>query len=98
MKTGLRGHRATVTGLLAGVLLTTGCASVGPKTITRDHFNYDAAIARTAKQELLSNIVGLRYSESPVFLTVRKTGASVYLKPTMFDRSCRFVVSAMAAS
>jgi hypothetical protein len=50
--------------------LTTACRSVGPKTITRDHFNYDAAIGRTAKQELLSNIVGLRYSESPVFLTV----------------------------
>lgn len=70
MRTGLRGHRAYFTGLLVGVLLTTGCASVGPKTITRDHFNYDAAIGRTAKQELLSNIVGMRYSESPVFLTV----------------------------
>lgn len=60
----------SVFGLLAGLLVTTGCASVGPKTITRDHFNYDAAIALTAKRQLLSNIINLRYSETPVFLTV----------------------------
>jgi hypothetical protein len=70
MKTGLRGHCSSLAGLLAVVLLTTACSSVGPKTITRDHFNYDAAIALTTKRQLLGNIVGLRYSESPVFLTV----------------------------
>jgi len=70
MNSGLRGHRASVAGLLAGVLLTTACSSIGPKTITRDHFNYDAAIALTTKRQLLGNIVGLRYTEAPVFLTV----------------------------
>ncbi len=31
-------------------------------------------------------------------LTVRKTGDSLYLRPTMLPSSCRFVVRAMAAS
>ncbi|MGB5891626.1 MAG: hypothetical protein WBH75_16845 [Thermoanaerobaculia bacterium] len=70
MRTGLRGHRACVAGLLAGVLLTASCTSVGPKTITRDHFSYDAAIALTTKRQLLGNIVGLRYTDAPVFLRV----------------------------
>jgi hypothetical protein len=55
---------------MAGIFLTSACSSVGPKTITRDHFNYDAAIALTTKRQLLGNIVGLRYTEAPVFLTV----------------------------
>ena len=70
MRTGLRFQPAAVGGLLVGALLMTGCSSVGPKTITRDHFNYDAAIALTTKRQLLNNIVGMRYTEAPVFLTV----------------------------
>jgi len=50
--------------------LVAGCASVGPGTIKRDHFDYTAAIGETSKEQLLRNIVRLRYLEAPVFLRV----------------------------
>ena len=57
--------------LLATVLTSfSGCASFGPKTVPVDHFNYNAAIAETSHQQLLMNLVRLRYSETPVFLKV----------------------------
>ena len=50
--------------------LVAGCASVGPGTLKRDHFDYTAAVGETSKQQLLRNIVRLRYLEAPVFLRV----------------------------
>jgi hypothetical protein len=47
-----------------------GCASVGPGTVPQDQFNYNAAIARSSQQQLLVNLVRLRYNETPVFLKV----------------------------
>jgi hypothetical protein len=58
---------------LAAVLmlvLTASCASVGPKTIPRDQFDYGQAIANAWKEQLLLNMVGLRYVEAPVFVNV----------------------------
>ena len=52
------------------VVATVGCASVGPRTVPRDQFDYNAAIARSAQEQLLLNLVRLRYSETPVFLKV----------------------------
>jgi len=52
------------------LLLTSSCASVGPKTIPRDQFDYGQAIANSWKEQLLLNVVGLRYVEAPVFVNV----------------------------
>jgi hypothetical protein len=52
------------------LLLSTSCASVGPKTIPRDQFDYGTAIANAWKEQLLFNVVGLRYVEAPVFVNV----------------------------
>ncbi len=60
-----------LTGLITIVLVTmTGCASVGPKTVPHDQFNYNAAIAESSQEQLLLNLVRLRYNETPVFLKV----------------------------
>lgn len=57
-------------GLLTFVVLLTGCVSLGPRTIRRDRFDYVQALRQSWKEEMLLNIVGLRYVELPVFLQV----------------------------
>ena len=52
------------------LLVLQGCASVGPTTVPQDRFNYNAAIAESSDEQLLINLVRLRYSETPVFLKV----------------------------
>lgn len=57
--------------LLALALMgLTACASVGPKTIPRDQFDYGEAIANSWKEQLLTNMMRLRYVEAPVFVNV----------------------------
>jgi hypothetical protein len=51
-------------------LLAVSCASIGPKTIPRDQFDYGKAIADSGREQILSNIVGLRYVEAPLFVNV----------------------------
>jgi len=55
--------------LLAAVLLTS-CAGYGPGTIERDRMDYGLSLNTSIKQQLLANIVRLRYMEAPVFVDV----------------------------
>jgi len=66
-----RGPADAVAVLLSlGLLATTGCSHLGPKTVAMDRFDYSAAIADSWKQQTLLNIVKLRYMDLPVFLDV----------------------------
>jgi hypothetical protein len=47
-----------------------GCYTFGPGTIPHDRFNYSAAIARSRNEQMLLNIVRMRYLQIPDFLTV----------------------------
>lgn len=51
-------------------LACASCASIGPDTVPKDQFNYNAAIAQSTEEQLLVNLVRLRYSETPTFLKV----------------------------
>ncbi len=51
-------------------LLLISCTSYGPQTIQRDHMDYGMAVRTSIKEQLLANIVGLRYMEAPVFVDV----------------------------
>jgi len=55
---------------LVGMMLASGCASMGPKTIPRDRFNYTEAISESWKTQMLLNMVSIRYGDIPVFLDV----------------------------
>ncbi len=46
------------------------CSGFGPGTVSRDRFDYTAAISDSWKDEMLLNLVKIRYGDAPVFLDV----------------------------
>ena len=52
------------------ILLSAGCAGIGPSTVSRDRFDYTEAISDSWKHQMLLNMVKIRYGDSPVFLDV----------------------------
>jgi hypothetical protein len=56
--------------LCAPAVLLSACASVGPATVARDRFDYNAAVSDSWKQQLLLNVVRIRYGDSVVFIDV----------------------------
>ena len=67
-----RNNMKSVACLLSGVaiLLLAGCGSIGPGNITRDRFDYTAAVADSWKSQMLLNLVKIRYGDAPVFLDI----------------------------
>jgi len=55
---------------LAVTLILSGCAAQGPHRLLVDRFDYSAAIASSTNEQMLQNLVRLRYNETPVFLDV----------------------------
>lgn len=47
-----------------------GCAGIGPRILPRDRFDYNAAISDSWKQQMLVNLVKIRYGDTPIFLDV----------------------------
>ena len=55
---------------MGGLLVLFGCSAIGPPTISRDRFDYTAAISDSWKRQMLFNMVKIRYGDAPVFLDV----------------------------
>lgn len=58
------------------VLAAAGCASIGPPTVSRDRFDYVATISESWKQQMLQNLLKLRYADVPVFLDITQVIAA----------------------
>ncbi len=58
------------TGTFMLVLFIAGCATIGPKSVIRDRFDYNTAISDSWKEQTLLNIVKLRYADMPLFVEV----------------------------
>jgi len=52
------------------LLILTGCASIGPQSVTIDRFDYNKAISDSWKEQTLLNIVKIRYMDMPLFVDV----------------------------
>ncbi len=55
---------------VAALFVLAACSSLGPDRVPSDNFNYNEAIARSAREQMLLNLVRMRYLEHPVFLKV----------------------------
>src|SRR5690349_14227419 len=62
--------RAASTLICVGLLMMTGCASIGPPAVVRDRFDYVAAISDSWKRQTLLNLLKVRYADAPVFMDV----------------------------
>ena len=56
--------------LCAGLVVVSGCRSVGPRTVPRDRFEYSGALAESWKDQMLLNLVKTRYLDLPIYLDV----------------------------
>lgn len=58
-------------GVVVGVVFgVAGCGSLGPGRVPGDNFSYNEAIAQSTREQMLLNLLRLRYLEEPLFLQV----------------------------
>jgi len=61
-------------------LVLAACSSYGPRSVPVDRFDYSAAVGDSWKDQMLLNLVKLRYMDMPVFLDVQQILAGYTLE------------------
>lgn len=62
------------------VSLVSACSGLGPKSINRDQLDYGQSIGQNWKNQMLANLVRLRYVDMPVYLDVGQVVAGYSLE------------------
>lgn len=62
--------RQAILLVISLALAGAGCRSIGPKKVTGDRFNYSQSLADSWKNQMLLNVVKVRYMDLPIFLDV----------------------------
>lgn len=57
-------------GVVVALIVMSGCALHGPRLTPVSHLAYNEAVQVSEQQELLLNLIRLRYTESPQFLAI----------------------------
>ncbi len=65
-----RAHMGCKVMLLGLLLFLSGCVGLGPDRIEGERTNYNTAIQRTNDEQLLLNLVRLKYRDTPFFMEV----------------------------
>lgn len=74
------GQRLRVAVMLPMLALLSSCASIGPGSMNRDRLDYAEAIGSSWKEQMLLNIVKLRYADAPMFLEVSSVISSYQIQ------------------
>lgn len=70
--------------LACGLALSlSGCVGIGPKVAKQAQYPYNEAFSYTANEQLLLNVVRMRYRDNPYFLKVTSVTASHALKMSL---------------
>ena len=74
------GHSLVRAGLLVlGLALVSSCSVIGPAALRQSRLRYNETIKTTSEEEMLLNIVRLRYTDTPSSLTVSNIAAQFEL-------------------
>lgn len=68
---------ARVVCLLASLFALYGCNTAGPSAIRNSRDQFNVAIQRTTSEQLLLNLVRLRYNDTPLFLQIGSVTAQL---------------------
>jgi len=60
-----------------------GCANLGGKAVEGTHINYNQAIQNTTDQQLLLNLVRLRYRDTPLFIEISSISAQLSYRASL---------------
>ncbi len=83
--------------LLLVTVALAGCQTIGPGSVQRDRLDYGDAIAGSWREQMLLNIVKLRYFDTPVFLEVSSVISS-YTLQSEIDLAARIFPNAQGSS
>jgi len=72
--------------IVAACAMLVGCGSLGPKTMDRDQLDYGNSIGDNWKNQMLGNIVKMRFVDMPVFVDVGSIVSGYTLSTTVNGR------------